>query len=116
MVYADVPEHEGFNEDNPADREQLPATPTPTDEWLARISGQLQVFVDAINAAREDDEDGTDDHDKQPDSGSSADTPAAGGDPAGGQGQTEKTGGDDKPAPAKKTTAAPAKRTEVKGD
>lgn len=89
MVYADVPEHEGIADGTAPEKAPRPIS---TDEWLARISDQLQVFVDAIQAAQEDDD--------QDDSGDPADVPA---DPKA-----------DEKADPKKTT--PAKRAEVKGD
>lgn len=47
MVYADVPEHEGFADGDAPVREERPRIVSPTDEWLARISGQLQHLIDA---------------------------------------------------------------------
>lgn len=98
MVYADVPEHEGF------EKGEVPEPrPTTTDGWLARISDQLQVFVDAINDAREDDED--------------VDTGDTGADVTGADASADadaKPDADDKPDPKK--TAAAKKTAEVKGD
>lgn len=88
MVYENVPEHEGLNDGEVSEKAPRPIS---TDGWLERISDQLQVFVDAINAAREDDGTPSDD--------GAGDTPPA--EP-------------EKPAtPAKK---AASKTTEVKGD
>lgn len=103
MVYADVPEHEGFH-----DGTAEPTSPSPvsTNEWLERISNQLQVFVDAINDARE----GADDPDDDTDAPEKPETPADGADAK----PADDKGGDKSPAPAaKKTTASKA---EVKGD
>lgn len=61
MVYADVPEHEGFEKKGAREAYEAEQAerPTSTDEWLERISDQLQVFVDAIDAAQAE-EDGAD--------------------------------------------------------
>jgi hypothetical protein len=117
MVYADVPEHEGFEAGEVP--EKLPATPTATDQWLARISGQLQDLVDGVRSAIADADFDLDDEPDADQADGSKGTPAGGGDPAAGQGtpatSTERPAPQPTPEPAKKTTA-PAKRAEVKGD
>lgn len=127
MTYENVPEHAGFEGVSLGDGEETaasvedrrPLVVTSTDEWLARISDQLQSFADLIDEVRaESEDDESSEVVGSPDSGSDeGGAETKGDDKSAGSPDPAAPPADATPAAAKKAAATPAKKTtEVKGD